>query len=98
MWEEWGIAVRSRSKRRRNYAVEYRRWLEEEEEREFWDMLDEFDGVDDATEEDGVGWLSFRQEFGGLLYFYVDEAEEEDWDEEIRREIFGEIGKYFKRG
>ena len=72
LWEEWGIVTRSRSKRKRNYAAEFRRWIEEEEEREFRDMIEEFDGLADETEDDWVEWLSFREEFGGLLYFYVD--------------------------
>ena len=89
---------RSRRDRRRNYAVEYRRWLEEAEELEFRDMIVEFDGVADGTEDDWLGWLSFREEFGSLLYFYVDDDEGEDWDEQIRREMYGDIGKFFKGG
>ena len=98
MWGEMGVVGRSRRERRRNYAMEYKRWLEEEDEREFRDMIEEFDGVADGTEEDWLGWLSFREEFGGLLYFYVDDDEGEDWDEEIRRKLYGGIGKYFKGG
>ena len=44
--------------------------------REFRDMLVEFDGVDDDTEEDWVGWLLFKEEFRGLLYFYVEEEDD----------------------
>ena len=99
MWGESDVVVgRSRRDRRRNYAVEYRRWLEEAEELEFRDMIVEFDGVADGTEDDWLGWLSFREEFGSLLYFYVDDDEGEDWDEQIRREMYGDIGKFFKGG
>ena len=73
--------------RRREYA-KFRRWLDEEEVG-FYDMLVEFDGVEDSTEDDWVGWLSFREEFEGVLYFFIEEAEDlEDWDAEM-------VGRYF---
>ena len=99
MWGESSVVVgRSRRDRGRLYAIEYRRWLEEAEELEFRDMIAEFGDVADETEDDWLGWLSFREEFGSLLYFYVDDDEEEDWDEQIRREMYGDIGKFFKGG
>ena len=86
--------------RKRQLREEFRRWLQEEEEREFADMLSEFDDVDDDTEADWTGWLLFREEYEDLMCFYVEEEEEgeEDWDEEIRRELYGDIGKFFKGG
>ena len=86
--------------RKRQLREEFRRWLQEEEEREFADMLSEFDDVDDDTEADWTGWLLFREEYEDLMCFYVEEEEEgeEDWDEEIQRELYGDIGKFFKGG
>ena len=86
--------------RKRQLREEFRRWLQEEEEREFADMLSEFDDVDDDTEADWTGWLLFREEYEDLMCFYVEEEEEgeEDWDEEIRRELYGDIGEFFKGG
>ena len=92
--EMWGrradvLEEQQKGNRRLEYA-EFRRWLDEEEEYKFFDMLAEFDGIEDDTEEDWFGWLSFREEFEVLLYFYVEEvADLEDWDAEMV------IGRYF---
>ena len=88
----------TRRNRRRLYAEEYRRWIREAEELEFMDMIIEFGDVTDETDDDWLGWLSFKEEFNNLLYFYVDDDGEEDWDEQIRREMYGDIGKFFKGG
>ena len=99
--EEGGNEEMSARRRRRVLREEYRRWLEEEEEKEFLDMLIEFDNVEYDTENDWTGWLLFREEFDDLLRLYVEEEEgegQEDWDEEIRREMYGDIGEFFKGG
>ena len=103
VWEKVGEGNEEMSVRRRRRVLreEFRRWLEEEEEKEFLDMLIEFDNVEDDTENDWTGWLLFREEFDDLLRLYVEEEEgeqQEDWDEEIRRGMYGDIGKFFKGG
>ena len=63
-------------------------WLEEEEEDNFYNMLVEFGQVEDSTDDDWDGWLSFMEEFEGVLDFLIEEAEDFDWDAEM-------VGRYF---